>query len=137
MLGAWLRFWRRLLFWPLPDSDTSDGSGWAQRPKQQTAGTTADAEVTEVAATATSQPDDVAEPDDIAGRAPATPADDLTVIDGIGPGIARRLKGLGIKTFADLSAASPDDLVAKLQVQWVTTRRTREWIAEAAKRVRS
>ena len=37
-------------------------------------------------------------------------ADDLKIIEGIGPKIAQALKGAGILTFADLAARQPDDV---------------------------
>jgi predicted flap endonuclease-1-like 5' DNA nuclease len=37
-------------------------------------------------------------------------ADDLKIIEGIGPKIAQALKGAGILTFADLAARHPDDV---------------------------
>lgn len=47
--------------------------------------------------------------------APVTPAaearaDDLTRIKGIGPGLARQLNALGIRSFAQLAALTPDEL---------------------------
>jgi|GEM_PF-1847365 len=47
-------------------------------------------------------------------QAPAK-ADDLVIIEGIGPKIAAILQENGIQTFADLSAADPNQIVAILQ----------------------
>lgn len=38
-------------------------------------------------------------------------ADDLTVINGIGPAFARRLNEAGISTFAQLAGLNPDEVV--------------------------
>ena len=40
------------------------------------------------------------------------PPDDLTVINGIGPTFARRLKEAGVDTFAKLAAAQPEEIKA-------------------------
>jgi predicted flap endonuclease-1-like 5' DNA nuclease len=40
--------------------------------------------------------------------------DNLEIVEGIGPGIARLLKDNGIRTFADLALSSPDELRAIL-----------------------
>ncbi len=42
--------------------------------------------------------------------APAGRKDDLTRIKGIGPGVARQLEAMGIRSFAQLAALSPDEL---------------------------
>lgn len=63
------------------------------------------------------------------------PADELNAIRGIGPVIARKLDGLGFKTFADLAEADQEDLANKLASRPVTASRVREWVAEAKKRV--
>jgi hypothetical protein len=41
----------------------------------------------------------------------APPADDLTVINGIGPAIAQRLNAAGILTLAQLGSSQPDEIV--------------------------
>lgn len=43
---------------------------------------------------------------------PEAPADDLTRIKGIGPGLARQLDALGIRRFAQIAALSPAELEA-------------------------
>ncbi len=45
---------------------------------------------------------------------PATPVDDLTVIEGIGPKIAGSLNAGGVMTFGQLAAISPADIEAML-----------------------
>jgi predicted flap endonuclease-1-like 5' DNA nuclease len=60
--------------------------------------------------------------------------DDLTEIKGIGPAIAERLNALGVRTFAELAAADPEELAEWIGRRPVTADRVREWIAEAKKR---
>ena len=70
----------------------------------------------------------VAEP----AKADALPAqaDDLTVINGIGPTFAKRLQAAGITTFQALASASPEHIkeVAKL-ADWQAN--PADWIAAA------
>ncbi len=47
--------------------------------------------------------------------APPAAPEDLELIEGIGPAIARLLREAGINTFADLAAAQPDALKAILE----------------------
>jgi predicted flap endonuclease-1-like 5' DNA nuclease len=51
------------------------------------------------------------------GQQPAAraAADDLEIINGIGPVFARRLQGAGVRTFSDLLAASPERLLEIVQ----------------------
>jgi hypothetical protein len=61
-------------------------------------------------------------------------ADDFTLVRGIGPSIAQRLHGAGIRTFAQLAAQSPDDIAALLaNVAGVTAERIvkQNWIGQA------
>jgi hypothetical protein len=62
-------------------------------------------------------------------------ADDFgNAIKGIGPGIAQRLYGAGILTFAQLAALSPDEIIARIGNQaGLSTGRIGEekWIAQA------
>jgi predicted flap endonuclease-1-like 5' DNA nuclease len=60
--------------------------------------------------------------------APAT-EDDLTVIGGIGPVFAGRLRDAGITSFADVAAAGPARLA---EVTGASETRAGEWIALAA-----
>ncbi|MGE5603024.1 MAG: hypothetical protein ACM30E_08235 [Nitrososphaerales archaeon] len=46
--------------------------------------------------------------------APASEPDDLVIIEGIGPAIARVLQDKGIRTFTDLALSTPDELRAIL-----------------------
>jgi predicted flap endonuclease-1-like 5' DNA nuclease len=64
-------------------------------------------------------------------KQPSHTADDLTVIRGIGPGMAQRLHQAGIYTFAQLAAITPDELrralgnvgrLAKVET-WITQAR--------------
>lgn len=56
-------------------------------------------------------------------------ADDLTAIKGIGPVFAKRLNEAGIVTFADVAAASADQLREVTHATAVAN--PEEWIAEA------
>jgi predicted flap endonuclease-1-like 5' DNA nuclease len=64
---------------------------------------------------------------------PARPGD-LTEIKGIGPAMKTKLHDLGIKNFADLAGADPDQLAKSLASRPITPERVRGWIAEAKKR---
>jgi large subunit ribosomal protein L21 len=72
-----------------------------------------------------------AEPVESAGHG----GDDLTVIKGIGPTLAKKLDGLGIQTFADLAKADPEDLAARVNQRPVTAKRIQDWIADAKSRM--
>lgn len=63
---------------------------------------------------------------------PAEPADDLTVIDGIGPAFAEDLQRIGIQHFSQLAEQDPDSLAEALNVR-VTAERIRrdQWIEQA------
>ena len=132
MFGEWLRFWQRWMFWWLPDDKTSGDARTDREFAPRSAAAKPDAEATDVNTAAPWQP-----PEPGAETTPKTPPDDLTAIKGIGPGIVRKLDALGIKTFADLAKADPDDLASKLALRPVTPTRMREWIAEATKRTGS
>lgn len=58
-------------------------------------------------------------------------AQDLTQIKGIGPAYAQRLYEAGIKTFADLAAASPEALAAAVDVPDWRRPDFEHWIAQA------
>jgi len=47
-------------------------------------------------------------------RAPEQPGDNLTRISGVGPVVAGRLAGAGIRTFEDVASSTPEDLAAAL-----------------------
>jgi hypothetical protein len=64
----------------------------------------------------------------------AISSDDLSAIRGIGIVIQDRLNRSGIKTYAQLAEATPDDLEAILGSRIAGTRII-DWIAEARKRV--
>ena len=128
MFEQWLKFWRRWMFWWLPGGDEPEETKPAQPAQKKSAPAEPKTEAADVEAAA-SQRSGSKEP-----SATATQADDLTAIRGIGPAIARKLEALGVTTFADLAAADPDDLAAKIARRPVTSNRVREWIAEAKKR---
>ena len=128
MFEQWLKFWRQWMFWWLPGSDEPEKAKPAQEPKEPATRTTTDTEAANVDAATTWRPEPGAR------TPPETEADDLTSIHGIGPAIARKLDALGVKTFADLAAADPDDLTAKIAKRPVTSARVREWVDEAKKR---
>ncbi len=60
------------------------------------------------------------------------PPNDLTAIRGIGIATQSRLNTSGIRTYAKLAAASPDDLRETLSDR-VTEGKTKHWIADARK----
>jgi predicted flap endonuclease-1-like 5' DNA nuclease len=61
---------------------------------------------------------------------PASKADPLTEIKGIGPAFEQALNANGIRSFADLARQNPDALAEKLGAR-VTAERVRQWIEEA------
>jgi predicted flap endonuclease-1-like 5' DNA nuclease len=64
--------------------------------------------------------------------------DDLTEIKGIGPAVQNKLRALGITTFADLAAADPDQLMARLKgSQPLSLGRVRHWTEAARQRART
>ncbi len=65
--------------------------------------------------------------------AEAISSDDLSAIMGIGIVIQDRLNKSGIKTYAQLADATPDDLEAILGSR-ITGTKINDWIAEARKR---
>ena len=60
------------------------------------------------------------------------PADDLTVIEGIGPKIAAWLGEAGISSFAQLAAADPRDLAAILHARGFRLANPATWPQQAA-----
>ena len=129
MIDQWLKFWRQWMFWWLPGGDEPEKDKPTEDQNQQATRTASETDAADVDAAASWRP----APGEPAGAKPET--DDLTEIKGIGPAIARKLDGLGIKTFADLAEADPEDLANKLASRPVTAARVREWIAEAQKRL--
>jgi predicted flap endonuclease-1-like 5' DNA nuclease len=128
MFEQWLKFWRQWMFWWLPGGDEPGKQKPAEEESQAATHTASETEPADVDAAATWRP----APGEPAVATPET--DDLTVIRGIGPAIARKLDALGIRTFADLAAADPEDLAGKVASRPVTASRVREWVAEAKKR---
>jgi predicted flap endonuclease-1-like 5' DNA nuclease len=129
MFEHWLKFWRQWMFWWLPGGDEPEKDRPAQDRNQRTTSTVSETEAADVDAVATWRP--------TRGEPPVTKpqADDLTVIRGIGPAIARKLDALGIRSFSDLAEADPEDLAAKLASRPVTASRIQEWVTEAKKRI--
>lgn len=143
MFEEWLKFWRRWMFWWVPGVDTADDdkkdtaapqqsapqqSAPQQAAPQQPATKQPQAGAADAGASASRQPESSEAP------ASSAAADDLTAIKGIGPAIARKLDALGVRTFAELAAADPDDLAARLDSRTVTADRVRTWASEAKKR---
>jgi large subunit ribosomal protein L21 len=131
MFEEWLKFWRRWMFWWVPGVDTADDDKKDTAAPQQSAPQQAAPQQPQAGAadaSASRQP--------ASSEAPASSAaaDDLTAIKGIGPAIARKLDALGVRTFAELAAADPDDLAARLDSRTVTADRVRTWASEAKKR---
>jgi predicted flap endonuclease-1-like 5' DNA nuclease len=56
-------------------------------------------------------------------------ADDLTMVNGIGPVYAGRLAAIGVKSFSDLAAADADDLAQRAELP---RERIADWIGKAA-----
>ena len=146
MFEEWLKFWRRWMFWWVPGVDTADDdkkytAANRQSAPQQSAPQQSAPQQSAPQQPATKQPQADAA-DSSASRQPASSqapsssaaADDLTAIKGIGPAIARKLDALGVRTFAELAAADPDDLAARLESRTVTADRVRTWASEAKKR---
>ena len=85
MFEQLLRCWQRWMCCWLPGGDEPDKNGPAQDRNQRTSSTASETEAADVDAVATWRP--------TRGEPPVTKpqADDLTVIRGIGPAIARKL----------------------------------------------
>ena len=134
MFEQWFKFWRDWMFWWLPGGDTpaDQRSG---KPAQQQPPSSTEAGGGKPADRA-AQP--AADAPVASGAAPSSAAqggsDDLTAIKGIGPAIARKLEAAGVRTFADLAAADPNDLADKIASRPVTAERVRTWISEARTR---
>ena len=129
MFQEWLKFWRQWMSWCLPGGDEPADTRRSPEPEPLPTSAKPETGTTGLDPAATRQPG----PDD--AGAPSTPSDDLSAIKGIGPGIVRKFDALGIKTFADLAKADPDDLASKLALRPVTPARVREWMAEAKTRL--
>ena len=133
MFAEWMRFWCRVACWWVPgmkdpDTDTTKGT----RDKARSAREESPDRPEDVTATTADTPDQTkATPSE---KTTAASSDDLTAIRGIGPAVARKLNGFGVRTFADLASADPEDLASRLGMRPVTPERVREWIAEARKR---
>lgn len=141
MFEEWLKFWRRWMFWWVPGVDTADDDKKDTAAPQQSAPQQSAPQQAAPQQPATKQPqagaaDASASRQPASSEAPASSAaaDDLTAIKGIGPAIARKLDALGVRTFAELAAADPDDLAARLESRTVTADRVRTWASEAKKR---
>ena len=130
MFEQWLKFWRRWMCCWLPGGDDEpEKDRPAQDRNQRKSSTASETEAADVDAAATWRPTRGEPP--VAKPQP----DNLTVIRGIGPAIARKLDALGVRTFSDLAEADPDDLAAELASRPVTASRVQEWGTEAKKRI--
>jgi hypothetical protein len=58
-------------------------------------------------------------------------ADDLTVLEGIGPKVAKVLNEAGIRTFADLAEANPADVQKALDAAGLQMMNPEGWIEQA------
>lgn len=122
MFGEFVRQWCRLVFWWVPTDQKHQNEQRDTEPKKRTEPAT------------TQSPPAPAESAPEPSRATTSPQDDLTVIKGIGPTMDKRLRAMGIRTFADLAAADAQQVARKLNSRPVTAARVGEWIAEAKKR---
>ncbi len=136
MFEQWFKFWRDWMSWWLPGGDTpadkrSDESAQQQPPaKDAGSGKSADA----ATQPATDAPVGSAAAPSSTSSTSQGGSDDLTAIKGIGPAIARKLEAAGVRSFADLAAADPNDLADKIASRPVTAERVRTWISEARTR---
>lgn len=76
-----------------------------------------------------------AEPTPVRAAPPASKADPLTEIKGIGPAFEQALYAKGIRTFADLARQNPDTLAGQLGSRVATAERIRQWIEQAQDRL--
>jgi predicted flap endonuclease-1-like 5' DNA nuclease len=105
----------------------------AQRPAQAKGGASGSAEPR-----ARLSPKPPAKPEKPEKPVAAPVPDDLTEIKGIGPAVQNKLRALGITTFADLAAADPDQLMARLKgSQPLSLGRVRHWTEAARQRART
>jgi predicted flap endonuclease-1-like 5' DNA nuclease len=71
-------------------------------------------------------------PVEVVREEPARVAADLTVINGIGPALQKKLAALNILTFGDLADADPDMLISKLKgSQPISPAKVRGWTESA------
>jgi predicted flap endonuclease-1-like 5' DNA nuclease len=156
MWDVFLRRWLDMLLWWVPrKKETPPGAGQARRerapePASRSAEPGARAARSQPAqrqAQAKSGAPRPAEPRArLSPKPPVKPEkpvaapvpDDLTEIKGIGPAMQNKLRALGITTFADLAAADPDQLMARLKgSQPLSLGRVRHWTEAARQRVRT
>ena len=135
MFEQWFKFWRDWMFWWLPGGDTPADQRPGESPQQQSPSSTD----TGGGKTADQAAQSAADAPVASAAAPSSSAaqggsDDLTAIKGIGPAIARKLEAAGVRSFADLAAADPNDLADKIASRPVTAERVRTWISDAQKR---
>jgi large subunit ribosomal protein L21 len=133
MFEQWFKFWRDWMFWWLPGGDTPADQRPGEPARQQSPSTDADGGKPADRAAQSAADAPVA-----SAAAPSSAAqggsDDLTAIKGIGPAIARKLQAAGVRSFADLAAADPNELADKIASRPVTAERVRTWISEARTR---
>ena len=64
-------------------------------------------------------------------KAAKSEGDDLTQISGVGPVIVKKLHDLGVTTFAQIAAWTPED-VAAMDRNWFSRIDRDEWLKQAA-----
>ncbi|MDN3517707.1 DUF4332 domain-containing protein [Aquisalimonas lutea] len=129
------RRWLDLLFWWLPREQHTSTSSSRETSAGQSAGREADDRQDETgdkaAHTAASEsPASTAAPTSGPGD---DAVDDLTTIKGIGPAMAGRLQGMGIRTFDDLAAADIKAITRQLREQSVviSEKKVEGWVQAA------
>jgi len=139
MLDSIIKRWLDLLFWWVPKNERSGPERGGRTPQASAPAAKEEAatrdETVERPPAGAQRP----APEPPATEPPAAekvrPADDLTVIKGIGPAVQEKLRGLGIATFADLAAADPDRLVDQLKgSQPISKARVEGWTEQARAR---
>jgi predicted flap endonuclease-1-like 5' DNA nuclease len=78
------------------------------------------------------EPAPVAAPESFSVEAAPVQDDDLTVLEGIGPKVAKLLAGMGISTFAALAQADPAKLREALDAAGYTYMEPAGWMEQAA-----
>lgn len=70
-------------------------------------------------------------PDEEPAHAAHSPEDDLTMLEGIGPKVAKVLKEAGVVSFADLAHANPAEVQKALDAAGLQMMRSEGWIEQA------
>lgn len=154
MWDVYLRRWIDLIFWWVPrkeepPKETEQARGErAPEPAARPGGPDTSAAAQRPSTTPAAEPRPAPKPAarpaaEAEPRQPEKPVappvpDDLTEIKGIGPAMQNRLRALGITTFAELAAADPDQLMARLKGSQPLSRgRVRHWTEAARERART